>query len=296
MNFLSKLLTVLLTCALLASCGGSGKAKLTEKAVQSGNQQASEYEVYNQAKEHIRSGDYFQARELLNFIVEHYPFGRYGVQAQLNLLYVKFLLGNFEEVVTESDQFLRLNPQHINADYAQFMQAFATYSAERWGVTRLFGLDQPLRDIAPAVQSFDLLREFILKYENSPYAPIARQRMVQLREFIARSEIGIAIFYLKKRAWIAAANRATYVIQNIQNTSYTPYALAIHAHAHRQLGMSNLYTQTTAILKKNFPESKFIDKNGEVVSEFALKNNERTLTNILTIGMFQPPQTAKSNF
>ena len=287
---------VVLLAATLISCGGGKKTDAALGDVVETTGKITEQTVYNRAIEQMRYGQYVQAIVLLEFLVERYPFGRFGIQARLNLLYLRMLTGDFDTVVTEAQQFLELNAQHANADYVHFMKAMATYTADRWLVTRLFGLDQPLRDIAPAHESFQLLREFVLQYSDSPYAPIARHRMQQLREAIARSEIGVAVFYLDHHAWLAAANRATYVIQSIQGSSYSDFALAIHAHAHRMMGIDDLYERTRDVLKLNYPESSFLKSNGEVTTKFSMKNQERTLTNILTLGMFQPPLEIDSTY
>ena len=47
----------------------------------------------------------------------------------------------------------------------------------------------------------------------------ARQRMLYLRNNLAKNEVHVAQYYMRRGAYIAAVNRAQYVIERFQRTS-----------------------------------------------------------------------------
>ena len=79
-----------------------------------------------------------------------------------------------------------------------------------------------------------LLNEF----PNSQYASDARQRMLQLRELLARSEIFAADYYLRRGAFVAA-NRGIYVIENYPDTAARADALSVMVEAYYKLGRTD---------------------------------------------------------
>ena len=56
------------------------------------------------------------------------------------------------------------------------------------------------------------------RYPDSRYAVDAYQHMLHLRNKLAEAELHAAIITLKRKAWLAAAKRGQYVIENYQTT------------------------------------------------------------------------------
>ena len=78
--------------------------------------------------------------------------------------------------------------------------------------------------MTPARDAYADFAQLLARYPNSQYAPDARQRMVYLRNLLARSELAIADYYLRRGAHVAAANRARYVLENYPLSEATPDA------------------------------------------------------------------------
>ena len=73
----------------------------------------------------------------------------------------------------------------------------------------------------------DAFEELIRRFPDTEYAEDAAKRMIYLRNNLARHEIHVARYYADRGAWLAAANRAQYVVQNYQRTPAVKDALAI---------------------------------------------------------------------
>ena len=104
------------------------------------------------------------------------------------------------------------------------------------------------------------LSEFLTRFPQSQYAPYASQRLIYLRNLIAKSELVAADYYLKGKAYVAALRRAKYVIENIPNTSETMRALKITRECYEKLGYFELMDDIQSIIDKNIHIFKILGK------------------------------------
>jgi outer membrane protein assembly factor BamD len=58
---------------------------------------------------------------------------------------------------------------------------------------------------------------------------------------------------MKRGAWLAAANRAKFVVQSYPDTDMMKPALEIMAQAYDTLGLDDMASNARAVLKANFP-------------------------------------------
>jgi outer membrane protein assembly factor BamD len=77
--------------------------------------------------------------------------------------------------------------------------------------------------------------------------------MVYLRNVLAQHEVNVATYYMRRGAYVAAANRARYVVENYSRTPSTPDALVIMAKAYKVLEMDDLAADAVRVLEENFP-------------------------------------------
>ena len=86
------------------------------------------------------------------------------------------------------------------------------------------------------MKSYADLTEFMMRYPESEYVDVARERLIFLRNLIASSELDGAEYYLKRGAYLGALNRANYVLKNIPDSSEKDRALRIMKEAYEKLG------------------------------------------------------------
>lgn len=122
----------------------------------------------------------------------------------------------------------------------------------------LLTIDRSDRDPSKSRQAFEDFRRLIEQYPNSKYAPDAKKRMLHIKDRLARYEIAIARFYMRRQAYVAAANRGRYVIEHFPDTTQVKDALEIMVSSYEQLGLDDLRLNAMKTLKLNFPESDFI--------------------------------------
>jgi outer membrane protein assembly factor BamD len=153
-----------------------------------------------------------------------------------------------------ADRFIRLHPNHDNVDYAYYMKGLSAFEAERSFFAKYLPIDVAQRDPGAARDSFDSFTTLINRFPDSEYAADAQRRMQYLKNRLATYEIHVALYYMKRQAWLAAANRGRYVVENLQETPATPDALAIMAEAYTELGLTELAADASTILATNFPD------------------------------------------
>jgi outer membrane protein assembly factor BamD len=83
--------------------------------------------------------------------------------------------------------------------------------------------------------------------------------MIYLRSNLAKSEVHVARYYMKRQAYVAAANRCTYVVEHFQRTSAVEEALEIMVDAYKKLGEAQLAADAERVLILNRQAGRFID-------------------------------------
>ena len=275
----STTLPIILTLVILTLLGGCATKEARQKGL-------TEQEVYETAQKYLNNNSWQSAIQTLQLLEENFPFGTYGEQAQLELIYAHYKAQNYEELIAVADRFIRLHPQHRDVDYAFYMRGLASFHREQGFMGSLFGEDNTTRDPGAARESFDHFTQFIQRFPNSPYAPDAQKRMIFLRNALARYEIHIANYYFKRGAFLAAAQRGSYVVANFQETPAIPDGLATMAQAYYLLGRDELAEDAVQVLRTNFPNYPALEDDGSFNQKFYLHSKKRGLFSYLTFGLF----------
>jgi outer membrane protein assembly factor BamD len=241
----NRLIPALFAATLLVGCSSNGEKIEPD---------VPEEQLYEEALSAIDAGNNQLAIEKLQLLEARYPFGRYSEQSQLELIYAHFRMNQNTSAAAAADRFIRLHPNHDNVDYAYYMKGLSAFEAERSFFAKYLPIDVAQRDPGAARDSFDSFTTLINRFPDSEYAADAQRRMQYLKNRLATYEIHVALYYMKRQAWLAAANRGRYVVENLQETPATPDALAIMAEAYTELGLTELAADASTILATNFPD------------------------------------------
>tara|TARA_B100000242_G_scaffold171816_1_gene123151 strand:- start:2597 stop:3316 length:720 start_codon:yes stop_codon:yes gene_type:complete len=206
-----------------------------------------EVQLYRLAQDRINAQNYLGAVDSLARIERFYPFGVYAEQARADLIYAHYMSGDYDQAYAASEKFIRLYPRNTNVDYAYFMKGMTGYYADEGLLGNLFSLSLAKRDISGAMQSYADLTEFLIRYPESEYIDAARERLIFLRNLIASSELDGAEYYMKRGAYLAALNRANYVLKNIPNSTETQRALDIMKKSFIELGYEEYAEKVSSV-------------------------------------------------
>lgn len=251
---------------LIAILGLTAACSSTKEVV---DENLSEVELYQQAQADLDNNSYTSATAKLKALESRYPFGRYADQAQLELIYANYKNSEPEAAKSAAERFIRLHPQHPNVDYAYYLKGLTSFDQDRGLVARFLPLDMTKRDPGAARDSYNEFAQLTSRYPNSRYAPDAKQRMIYLRNLLASYEIHVADYYLTRQAYVAAANRGRYVVENFQETPSVGDGLAVMTEAYMRLHLDDLAATTLETLKANYPDhpsledGKFVPQQDE---------------------------------
>jgi outer membrane protein assembly factor BamD len=252
---LSRLAPLLLIATLavvtLAGCGIFGK-EIDE------TESWSAAKLYGEASSEMESGSYTRAIELYEKLEARYPFGRYAMQAQLDTAYANYKAEEPEAAVAAADRFIKLYPQNPYVDYAYYLKGIVNYNRSVGFLDKYVPTDPSQRDPGAALDAFEDFSELVKRFPNSKYAPDARQRMLYLRNNLAQHEVNVARYYMKRGAYVAAANRANYVVERFQRTPAVQDALEVLAEAYRALGEEKLAADAQRVLEVNRKAGRFV--------------------------------------
>ncbi len=211
--------------------------------------------LYDRAKVALDSSDYEMAIEHFNNLETRFPFGIYAQHAQLNSAYTYYKFNEPESAIATADRFIKTYPRHEHVDYAYYLRGLARFNQETDSIDRLLDLDVTEREPGAIQTSFRYFKELIERFPASRYSADARQRMIHLRNLLAQHELHVASYYMDmdRGTFIAAANRAKYIIENLPRTPAVPAALTLMASAYQQLGLQSLADDALRVRNNNFP-------------------------------------------
>jgi len=214
---------------------------------------------YTEAKTALNDGKYESAIKLYEQLEARFPYGKYAVQAQLEVGYAYYKADQRELGLAAVNRFLRLHPTHKNAAYAQYLKGLISFTEDRTFLGKFAGnADLSDRDPSAAREAYQAFKRLVERYPQSPYAEEARKRMGYLLNAQARHEVIVARYYLKRQAYVAAVNRSKTVIKQFSQAPAVEDALGVMIKAYQQMGLPDLAKDTRRVLKKNFPQSHYL--------------------------------------
>ena len=268
---------LILSCLILAACSSTDKRP----------EDLSEREFYEQAREAMEDNNFLIASERLQQLESRYPFGDYAEQAQLELIYTQHMMSDMEGALASAERFIRLHPLHKQVDYAYYMRGLSVYELGFNFVERYTPSEQARRDPTPFRDAFNHFDELVRRYPDSQYNEDAQKRMIFLRDRLAQYEVGVGRFYLKRHAYLAAAQRGERVMLGYQGTSAVADALALQIEAYRLLGQDLEAQQALALLNKNYPEHEQLTEEGKFIESGLTKEDRRTLIGVMSFGLIE---------
>lgn len=244
-----KFIQLIIVCLVLLLTGCSSTTSDPEVVFKG----QSEYQIYTTGYHYLLKGKYSKAIKNFEGLQALYPFGAYAQQTDLYIIYAYYMDDDIASAEAAADKYTRLYPRDANADYAYYMKGLSNFEQDRGWFQRYFPTDLTYRDPGSARNSFSDFASVIQLFPESPYAPDARQHMVYLRDMYAAYELNVAHYYMIRGAYVAAANRANYVLQHYDGTPEVEDALGILVIAYDQLNLPDLAGQALEVLRYNYP-------------------------------------------
>jgi outer membrane protein assembly factor BamD len=249
----------LLCLLLIAVLAGSGCARVKGMFKdEDANEGQPVEELYTKAHKLMRHGNWSGAELVFKPLVAQYPYGPYTEQALVESAYAQYKSGKHDDAISSIDRFIRTYPTHRNTSYMYYLRGLVDSSRQTVFLQKVWRLDPSRRDLATPQQAYNDFQIVAERYPNSRYAEDARKRMAELRNVFARHELDVALYYLRRTAYVAAADRAKRVLETYPQSKYQNDAVATLAAAYTGLGNKTLADDAKRVLQQNDPNHPYL--------------------------------------
>lgn len=194
---------------------------------------------------------YKDAAQRFEAIDALYPFGKEAEQADTDAIYAYYKDDEIESAVAAADRFIHLYPQGEHVDYAYYMKGMMNFDRGKTWYLKYHPAGKERRDLTYVRQSFVDFSDLLKLFPNSIYAKDAYERMLSIRDMLAQNELDAANFYYDRKAYVAAANRANYVVKHFVGAPQVIEALKVMVKAYHALGATEQENETLQVLRGN---------------------------------------------
>ena len=237
---------LLIAVSSLSGCRSNRESRLARQGPEA---------LYKQAQRALKSYDFNTSIKTFEALTARYPFTNEARQARLDLIYAYYRAGESESAIDAADQFIRENPTHPRVDYAWYIKGLVDFERTPNILERLFRVDLTERPPTTARKSFAAFKTVVEQYPKSDYAHDARKRMIFLRNRLAEYEVHVADYYMKRGAYVAAAQRAKGAIEQYDGAPAVQDALAILIEAYDRLDLKELAAQSRQVYELNYQDN-----------------------------------------
>jgi outer membrane protein assembly factor BamD len=247
------LIAVLFCSLLVVACSSTPK--------EDDNTPAAIDRLYAEAKDDMSSGSYDKAIKSLERLEGRAAGTLLAQQAQLDLAYAYWKTADKAEALSTLDRFIKLHPSSPGFDYALYLRGLVNFNDDLGLLGNLAGQKLSERDQQASRDAYQDFKQLADQFPDSTYAADARLRMAYIVNSLSEYEVQVARYYLRRGAWVAAANRAQQSLQDYPQTPANEEALYIMIQAYDKLGLTTLRDDADRVMKVNFPSSPYV-KNG----------------------------------
>ena len=211
--------------------------------------------IYTQAESFLNQRDLRKSIRYYEILIKRYPDHKYIPLARLNLAYGYYKFGQKELSTSTVNQFITLYPSHPSMDYAYYLKGLNLYQ-ERGIINKLTLQDISDRDVNDLKKAFEAFSELVKKFPDSKYSQDSTDRMTYLMNKIAEYDLHVARYYMKRKAYVAALNRAKNVYTTYPESIHVEESLVIQYVAYKELKLKDLEVATKKIIDHNYPDNQ----------------------------------------
>jgi outer membrane protein assembly factor BamD len=236
--------------ALVLALGGCGSQKLNDKD--------SPEKLYADARDDMSAGNYDNAIKTLERVEGRAAGTLLQQQAALDLAYSQWKTGERAQALSTLDRFIKVHPSSPALDYALYLKGLVNFNDNLGILSSISRQDISERDQQASRDAYQAFKQLVDQFPSSRYSADARLRMDYIVNALAQYELHVARYYYRRGAYLAAANRAQQAVREYQQTPSIEEALYILAQSYDKLGLGDLRDDADRVLKKNYPDSRFL--------------------------------------
>ena len=207
--------------------------------------QLSDIEMYSKGLASLKKGNLNKAALEFDDVFLNYPFSTLSSKSEIMSAYSLYQNNEIKEAIKKLSSYIEMNPQGELTKYAHYLLAMCYYAQ----------VSSEDRDPSTSIKSLNYFKLIITKYPNTDYAKDANMKIHLLNNTLAKNELNIGKFYLRKGAPASSIKRFKSVLENYQNTSAIPETLYRLSEAFLLIGLKDEAIKSNALLDYNFPNN-----------------------------------------
>ncbi|OYV53359.1 MAG: outer membrane protein assembly factor BamD [Legionella sp. 21-45-4] len=193
--------------------------------------------IFKEANAALAKKDYTTAVKDYEGLETLYPFNDFAETAGMKLIYAYYKKEDYASAAASAERFIHLYPRAAHVDYAYYMKALANSHQPRGAITVMIPVDESWRDPGTESLAYSDFSTFVQKFPNSRYKNNALQHLIHLRNMFAQTEYNVANYYYERRMYVAAIERAGYLVKTYPEAPSVKPALALIYYANKSLGL-----------------------------------------------------------
>lgn len=193
-------------------------------------------QLYTEARAQLEKKEYSAAIKRLEALDTLYPFNDYAEHAEMYLIYAYYKKEDYALAAATAERCIHLYPRSKHVDYAYYMKGLAHFQQPRGALAAIYPMDDSWRDPGTQSQAYSDFATFIQKFPDSKYHANAAQRMIYLRNMFAQHELDVASYYFQRKMYVAAVERAGFLIKTYPQAPSSEDALSIIYHGNLAMG------------------------------------------------------------
>ena len=227
-------------------------------------------QLYTESKSALAKEQYASAVKRLEALESMYPFSNYAENAQMDLIYAYYKNEEYPSAAATAERFTHLYPRSKRVDYAYYMKALSNFQQVRGVLANVLPIDESWRDTGTQAQSYADFSLVVQRFPDSPYKPDALQRMIYLRNIFAQRELNTANYYFERKMYVAAAERAGYLVKNYPQAPSARTALELLYRANMAMGLTQAAADAQTVYEATY-HSKLTENRAPQKSGFFSK-------------------------
>lgn len=195
----------------------------------------TDQQIFLQANQKMQKRHYEGAAKDFDALETLYPFGDYSQVGQMHLIEAYYKDEDYASALAAADRYIRLYPGAADVDRAYYLKGLINEGAKEGWMSKWVNAESFQRDITAQRQAVQDFTTLIARFPNSHYVPEARRHLAALNKLLASHDLSIAKYYLNRKIYVAAINRANDVLNHYPESPYAAEALQVMVQSYRAL-------------------------------------------------------------
>jgi len=215
-------------------------------------------QLYTESQKALKKDQYASAAKSLEAIETMYPFSDYAESSQMDLIYAYYKNEDYPSAAATAERFIHLYPRAKNVDYAYYMRGLSNFQQTRGVFAKFLPMDESWRDPGTQSQAYSDFATLVQKFPDSKYKANSLQRMIYLRNMYAQYELNVSKYYFKRKMYVAAIERASYLVKTYPQAPSAQNALVIMYDANKALGLNKDAEDAMTVHQATYHTNKLV--------------------------------------